>query len=113
MAQPFRLARLIRLNDEPRPGKPVIHDAAFRNKLLAQLEKAPPEGQSRWDCPTLAATLKVSRAAVWRVLRKEGIHRHRARSWRLSTDPEFTEKAAEYYRPLSRPTFERLGVERR
>jgi len=91
----FALHGLSGLNDEPRPGKPVIHDAAFRNKLLAQLEKTPPEGLSRWDCPTLAATLNVSRAAVWRVLRKEGIHLHRARSWCISTDPEFAEKAAD------------------
>jgi transposase len=91
----FALQGLSGLNDEPRPGKPVIHDAAFRNKLLAQREKTSPEGLSRWDCPTLAATLNVSRAAVWRVLRKEGIHWHRARSWCMSTDPEFTEKAAD------------------
>jgi len=91
----FALQGLSGLNDEPRPGKPVIHDAAFRNKLLAQLEKTPPEGLSRWDCPTLAELLNVSQAAVWRVLRKEGIHLHRARSWCVSTDPEFTEKAAD------------------
>ncbi|MGZ5558895.1 MAG: helix-turn-helix domain-containing protein, partial [Methylobacter sp.] len=60
----FALQGLSGLNDEPRPGKPVIHDAAFRNKLLAQLEKTPPEGLSRWDCPTLAELLNVSQAAV-------------------------------------------------
>lgn len=32
---------------------------------------------------------------MWRALRKEGIHLHRARSWCISTDPEFTEKAAD------------------
>ena len=83
------------LHDEQRPGKPVIHDAAFRNKLLSQLEKTPPEGLARWDCPTLAELLNVSQAAVWRVLRKEGIHLHRARCGCIRTDPEFTEKAAD------------------
>ncbi len=91
----FALHGLSGLNDGQRSGKPVIHDAAFRNKLLAQLEKTPPEGLARWDCPTLAETLGVSKAAVWRALRKEGIHLHRARSWCISTDPEFTEKAAD------------------
>jgi transposase len=91
----FALYGLPGLSDERRPGKPVIHGEVFRNTLLAQLEQRPPEGLARWDCPTLANTLGVSQAAIWRALRKEGIHLHRARSWCISTDPEFTEKAAD------------------
>jgi transposase len=91
----FALYGLAGLSDEQRPGKPVIHGEDFRNALLAQLEQSPPEGLVRWDCPTLADTLGVSQAAIWRALRKEGIHLHRARSWCISTDPEFTEKAAD------------------
>jgi len=91
----FALHGLSGLSDGQRSGKPVVHDAAFRNKLLAHLEITPPEGLARWDCPTLAETLGVSKAAVWRALRKEGIHLHRARSGCISTDPEFAEKAAD------------------
>jgi hypothetical protein len=39
--------------------------------------------------------LKTSVHAVWRVLRKEGICLARQRSWCVSTDPEFTAKAAD------------------
>lgn len=91
----FALRGLPGLKDEQRSGKPAVHGTAFRDRLLAQLEKTPPEGFARWDCPTLAETLGVSKAAVWGALRKEGIHLHRARSWCISTDPEFTEKAAD------------------
>jgi transposase len=82
------------LADGQRPGKPHIYGKAFRDKLLAKLETAPPEGLSRWDCPTLAEELEASQHAVWRALKKEGIYLHRARSWCISTDPEFTEKSA-------------------
>ena len=33
--------------------------------------------------------------AVWRTLRKEGIYLQRLRTWCISTDPEFTTKAAD------------------
>jgi transposase len=43
----------------------------------------------------LASALGVSDAAVWRVLRKEGIQLRRHRSWCVSTDPQFAAKAAD------------------
>lgn len=82
------------LADEQRPGKPETYGKAFRDQLLAKLETTPPEGLARWDCPTLAEELEASQHAVWRALKKEGIYLHRARSWCISTDPEFTEKSA-------------------
>jgi len=54
----------------------------------------PKEWLAGWDCPTLAKQLGGSTHAVWRLLRKEGIYLHRARSWCISTDPEFATKAA-------------------
>lgn len=83
------------LRDEPRSGKPPIYDAAFRDRVLALLEQAPPAGLSHWDGPTVAETLNASVHAVWRVLRKEGIYLQRRRTWCVSTDPEFAPKAAE------------------
>jgi transposase len=83
------------LLDKLRSGKPVLYDAAFRQKVLAALETKPPDGQSTWDGPALAAHLGVPAAAVWRLLRKEGICLARQRSWCVSTDPAFAQKAAE------------------
>jgi len=53
-----------------------------------------PPTLARWDCQTLAEDLGVSKHAVWRALKKEGTHLHRAWSWCVSTDPEFAEKSA-------------------
>lgn len=83
------------LNDAPRSGKPPIYGPALRDRLLRQLELAPPAGMSSWDGGTLAKALGVSDDAVWRVLRKEGIQLQRHRSWCVSTDPEFAAKAAD------------------
>jgi transposase len=83
------------LYDRARPGKPKHYDDQFRNNVLKLLEQPPPPGQARWDGPAVAEQLRVSTHAVWRVLRKEGICLSRQRSWCVSTDPEFTAKAAD------------------
>jgi hypothetical protein len=44
---------------------------------------------------SFAERLGVSHDYVWRVLRKEGIQLQRIRTWCVSTDPEFSAKAAD------------------
>ena len=83
------------LRDGKRSGKPPTYDAAFRDRVLALLEQAPPAGQAQWDGPAVAKRLGSSVHAVWRVLRREGIYLQRLRTWCVSTDPEFATKAAE------------------
>jgi len=83
------------LLDQPRSGKPVTYDAAFRNRVLALLEQPPPPGMSHWDGPAVAERLGASVHAVWRILRREGIYLQRVRSWCVSTDKEFVPKAAD------------------
>jgi len=79
--------------DEPRPGKPAKYGIELRDRILAQLELAPPQGVASWDDGSLATALWVSDVPVWRVLRKQGIQLQRHRSWCVSTDPEFAAKA--------------------
>jgi len=74
------------LRDRSRPGKPVKYDTVFRNRVLALLEEPPPSGKSHWDGPV---------AAVWRVLRREGVYLQRRRSGCVSTDKEFAPNAAD------------------
>jgi transposase len=90
----FALWGLRGLRDQPRSGKPVKYDTAFRNRVLALLEEKPPSGMSHWDGPAVAEKLDASVHAVWRVLR-EGIYLQRRRSWCVSTDKEFAPKAAD------------------
>ena len=53
--QRFGLWGLRGLRDQYRPGKPIIYDAAFRNRVLAVLELPPPPGMSHWDADTHAS----------------------------------------------------------
>jgi len=84
------------LRDRARSGKPPKYPAGeLRQRILKQLEMPPPAGFATWDGGMLAAALGVSDDAVWRVLRNEGIQLRRHRSWCVSTDPQFSAKAAD------------------
>src|ERR1017187_4536317 len=83
------------LRDRGRSGKPPTYDAAFRDRVLALLEQTPPAGQAQWDGPAVAKRLGASVHAVWRGRRRGGVYIPRARTWCVSTDPEFATKAAE------------------
>ena len=72
--------RLAGLADETRPGKPRRYDADTEKRILQKLDDTPPCGQATWTAP--------------RVCRRRGISLCRRRSWCLSTDPEFSRKAA-------------------
>lgn len=84
------------LLDQPRSGRPALYGEAFRDSVLALLgQEPPPKGLSRWDGAALAKELNAPTDAVWKVLRKEGIHLQRHRSWCISTDSHFASKAAD------------------
>src|SRR6266700_2813753 len=91
----FEAEGMAGLEDRARSGKPPRYTEEFRRQVLSRLEESPPRGQAVWDGPALARHLNTSVHAVWRVLRKEGICLARQRSWCVSTDPEFTAKAAD------------------
>jgi len=93
--QRFTQGGLAGLRDAPRPGARPVYGEDFRNRVLSLLETPPPPGQASWDGPAVAAALKGSVHAVWRVLRAEGICLQRQRSWCVSTDKEFAAKAAD------------------
>jgi len=83
------------LSDLPRSGAPVIYGEEFKKQVFDKLNTPPPDGLAHWDGPSLAKSLNTSVDAVWRLLRKEGICLSRLRTWCISTDPEFSEKAVD------------------
>ena len=84
------------LQDAPRPGQPRRYTQPTEKRILEQLDEAPPEGYATWNGRLLAEALgDVSDAYVWRTLRRYGIQLQRRRSWCISTDPEFAQKAAD------------------
>jgi transposase len=94
--QRFVEARLDGLNDAPRSGKIPRYTRETERRILALLDTDPPAGYSSWTGTLAARQLgDVSSDYVWRVLRGHGIHLQRRHSWCISTDPEFTQKAAD------------------
>jgi transposase len=92
----FLAQRMGGLNDAPRSGKPPTYGAQAERRILALLDQAPPEGYARWNGTLLAKALgDISHDQVWRVLRSHRISLERRHSWCVSTDPEFTAKAAD------------------
>ena len=91
----FAAAGVAGLRDRVRPGKTPKYGADLRLRVLRQLELPPPKGSASWDGASVAATLGVSDDAIWRLLRKEGVQLRRRRSWCVSTDQQFTAKAAD------------------
>ncbi len=84
------------LADAPRSGKPTVYDDDTEQRILKALDEKPPAGYARWNGALLADRLDgVSRHQIWRVLRRHDISLERRRSWCISTDPEFAQKAAD------------------
>jgi len=88
--------RIAGLEDAPRPGKTAKYDKETEKRILAQLDAPAPAGYATWTGKLVAKALgDVSQHQVWRVLRKQGIHLQRRHSWCVSTDPQFSQKAAD------------------
>lgn len=84
------------LSDAARSGQPRRYTAADERRVLAGLDKTPLPGYARWDGALLGRELgDISKHQIWRVLRRHEISLARRRSWYISTDPNFAQKAAE------------------
>ncbi len=83
------------LKDAPRPGQRRRYLPEDAKRVLRMLDQGPPSGYAQWNGPLLAQALSLPADYVWKVLRGHGIQLQRRRSWCISTDPEFAEKAAD------------------
>jgi len=92
----FARNRLEGLQDTSRSGKPKKYNEETELRILEKLDEKPPPGYATWSGKLVSNALgDVSDHQVWRVLRKHGIHLQRRHSWCISTDPQFSEKAAD------------------
>ena len=84
------------LTDATRTGAPLKYGRDMELRVLSKLDEPVPGGETVWTARLIARELgDVSDDHVWRVFRKHGIHLQRRRSWCISTDPQFAEKAAD------------------
>jgi transposase len=97
----FEEAGLEGLADRPRPGKPLVHDAAARARLIAKACTRPPEtepGQrrERWTYAELAAEVGMAPSHAHQILRAADVKPHLTDYWVMSElGPGFDAQAAE------------------
>jgi len=83
------------LEDAARTGKPPIHTAQTKQRIVTTVCGKPPKGLSRWSTRTLASKLKLTKSFVHNVLMEYDLHPHRIRTFNFSPDPQFEEKLLE------------------
>jgi transposase len=83
------------LKDAPRPGQKRRYLPDDEKRVLQTLDQPPPSGYAKWNGSLVAQALSLPADYVWKVLRNHGIQLQRRRSWCISTDPEFAQKAAD------------------
>ena len=89
----FVARRLEGLVDEPRPGAPrKLTDEQVEQVLVATLETTPADA-THWSTRGLARQLGMSQSAISRIWRAFGLKPHLVDTFKLSTDPQFIDKA--------------------
>lgn len=88
----FVADRAAGLADGRRSGAPrTISDEAVEQAIQKTLKERPRDA-THWSTRSLAKETGISRATVHRIWRAFGLQPHRAETFKLSKDPEFTRK---------------------
>jgi transposase len=83
------------LHGEPRPGRPRKHDDDKVAGLLRTVLQSKPKVATHWTVRSAAAKAGISKSTVGRYFALFDLQPHRAKSFKLSTDPLFVEKVRE------------------
>lgn len=74
-----------------RGKKPVISDEKVA-EIVELTTQSRPKGQTHWSCRTMAERAGVSKDTVQRIWNELGLQPHRVDTFKVSSDPAFTEK---------------------
>ena len=78
--------------DAPRPGRTRTITDRHVKKVVEMTLHQKPANATHWSTRTMAAAAGISEASVRRIWRAHGLKPHQVRTFKLSRDPEFTEK---------------------
>jgi len=78
--------------DAPRGGRPPERRNALANRIVEATTRTRPRNATHWSTRTLAAHLGIHRNMVHRVWTSAGLKPHLHRTFKVSNDPQFTEK---------------------
>jgi transposase len=91
----FQEERLVGLDSRYRGAEHRRRTAQTEARILELTRRGPTDGSTHWSSYRLAKEVGVSQSTVSRVWRQFGLQPHRWRSYLVSDDPEFEEKAAD------------------
>ena len=80
------------LHDEIRSGRPRSISDDEVAKVIHKTLKTRPRNATHWTVRSLADATELTRPTIYRIWRAFGLHPHRQKSFKLSTDPFFVEK---------------------
>lgn len=78
--------------DAPRGGRPATRRAEIAAHIVRVTTTQQPRAATHWSVRTLAAELGTSPSMVQRVWKANRLQPHRTKTFKLSNDPQFTEK---------------------
>ena len=78
--------------DAPRPGRTPSIPAATIERVIYLTTKTKPDNATQWSTRTMAELVGISEASVRRIWHKNGLKPHLVEHYKLSNDPNFTEK---------------------
>jgi transposase len=92
----YAKARMAGLSETGNRGAAAKYGQEHDKRILAMLDRPPPNGYGNWSAPLLARELgDIHEQYIWRFLRAQKIDLSGRKSWCQSTDPDFAAKAAE------------------
>ena len=78
--------------DAPRPGRTRTITAAKVREVVRRTTQHAPAGATHWSTRSMAQAAGVSEKSVRRIWRQHGLKPHLSRTFKVSNDPQFTEK---------------------
>jgi len=78
--------------DAPRPGKPRTIAEQQVKRVVEMTLHQKPANATHWSTRTMASAAGISEASVRRIWHAHGLKPHLVRTFKLSRDPQFTEK---------------------
>ena len=88
----FVAQRMAGLHDELRSGRPRSYGDERVAGLINRVLRSKPKNATHWSVRSVAEETAISKSTVARYFALFGLQPHRAKSFKLSTDPFFVEK---------------------
>jgi transposase len=89
----FRAGGVPGLADQPKAGRGNSVSKETVLKIIAKALSRPPAGYSHWSTLQLAKELRVGKSTIHKVLSANNVKPHLTRTFKVSKDPHFDDKA--------------------